>query len=228
MKTISQEERREALKSLVDTDVGSDFEVVDRSAAEHAMTCPWQAKAIETGRCKTVGILAEAGEAAHKAFGDVLHSWIDSHGAISKSDLIQDVEFAVRNARPDLQPEAIRSIQSSIWNWATLIVGSQGVPGIHPTNILGFDGGEDIGKSGQLAIDFPDLRTRYTSELDFLYQGDSQEVANWWIGKRVGATGQARQSATRFNSSLTRFWPSKNTRSGRPFASASLKRGLAS
>lgn len=170
MKKISPAERREALKSLVDADPGADFDVVDRSTLERAMSCPWQAKAVESGRCKTMPLIAEAGEAGHQAFSVGVHGWIDSRGAISPSDLRQDVELAVRNSRPDLQPDAIKAIQPSIWAFANLL------QAIHPGNILAFDGGEDIDRSGQLAIDFPDLRTRYTSELDLLYQGDCPEV----------------------------------------------------
>jgi len=169
MRTLTPEDRREALKAFVDAPDG-DLDVVDRSTLERAANCPWQAKAIADGRCSAVGLMAEAGEEAHKAFGEVLRSWIDSNGAMDRSDLRQDCEFAVRNARPDLQPEAIRAIQNAIWSWSELIYK------IHPGNILAFDGGEDIDLSGQLAVDFPDLKTRFTSELDLLYQGDCPDV----------------------------------------------------
>lgn len=170
MRQVSPAERREALKAFVDADPGADYDVVDRTSLEQAMSCPWMAKAVSDGRCKTVGVLAEAGEAGHQAFSVGVHEWIDSNGAISPSDLRQDVELAVRNCRPDLQPDAIKAIQPAIWAFANLL------SGIHPGNILAFDGGEDIERSGQLAIDFPDLKTRYTSELDLLYQGDCPEV----------------------------------------------------
>jgi hypothetical protein len=169
MRKVTPAERREALKAFVEApDDG--LQTVDRSTLERALTCPWQAKAVESGRCRTVGILAEAGEAGHQAFSEALHGWIDSNGAISPSDLRMDVENAVRNARPDLQPEAVRSIQPAIYQWSQLIYS------IHPGNILAFDGGEEIDRSGQLAIDFTDLGVRYTSELDLLYQGDCPEV----------------------------------------------------
>jgi hypothetical protein len=116
-----------------------------------------------------VGLLAEAGEAIHAAFGSVLRSWIESHGAQSLSDLRQDVELEVRGSRPDIQPEAIRGCQNSIWSWARLI------HGIHPGNVLRFDGGENE-RCGQLALDIPDLDVRLTSELDLLYATESPEV----------------------------------------------------
>jgi hypothetical protein len=170
MERPSKEEMEKAKVALFDYDEPTNLAVVDRSTLERAASCPWSAKAVESGRCRAVGVLAEAGEQAHKAFSETLHSWIDSNGAMERSDLRQDVEFAVRNARPDLQPDAIRAIQGAIWSWSELIYK------IHPGNILAFDGGEDIDRSGQLAIDFADLGVRYTSELDLLYQGDSLEV----------------------------------------------------
>ncbi len=166
----SHEEMEHAKVALFDYDEPTNLAVVDRSTLEGAANCPWQAKAVEDGRCSAVGVMAEAGEEAHKAFGETLRSWIDSNGAMERNDLKQDVEFAVRNARPDLQPEAIRAIQGAIWSWSQLIYT------IHPGNILAFDGGEDVDLSGQLAIDFADLGVRYTSELDLLYQGDCPDV----------------------------------------------------
>jgi len=166
----SHAEMEHAKVALFDYDEQPELAVVDRSTLERALSCPWSARAVETGRCSAVGVLAEAGEEAHKSFSETLHSWIESNGAMEKTDLRQDAEFAVRNARPDLQPEAIRAIQGSIWSWSQLIYR------IHPGNILAFDGGEDIDRSGQLALDFPDLSTRYTSEVDLLYQGDCPDV----------------------------------------------------
>lgn len=156
--------------ALFDYDDAPALETVDRSTLQNAMECPWRAKAIADGRCNTVGILAEAGEAVHQAQGSMIRSWIDSHGAMSKTDLRMELELAVRGARPDLQPEAIKALQPAAWLLADTIYK------IHPGNILAFDGGEDVDRSGQLAYDFPDLGVRYTSELDLLYQGDCPEV----------------------------------------------------
>lgn len=169
MRTITPEDRRDALKAFIEAPE-SDLATVDRTTLERAQTCPFQAKAISDGRCATVGMLAEAGEECHKAMSEVMHQWIDSHGAMSKTDLRQDLQVTIAGVRPDLQPEAIRAIAGSIWSWSSLVYT------IHPGNILAFDGGEDVDRSGQLAIDFPDLGVRYTSELDLLYQGDCPDV----------------------------------------------------
>jgi hypothetical protein len=190
MKGITPAERQEALKAFVELPE-ENIAVLDRSTLERAASCPWAAKAVQDGRCKAVGILAEAGEEAHKAFSEAIHVWIDSHGALSPADLRLEVENAVANARPDLQPEATRAIQGAIYSFAGL------VHGIHPGNILAFDGGEDIDKSGQLAIDFPDLCVRYTSELDLLYQGDCPEVGeevDYKTGWKTWSTEDIRDS----------------------------------
>lgn len=171
MKLVTPAERRECLKAFIELP-GDELPVADRTAVEHAASCPFMAKAVADGRCSTVGALAESGEAVHRAFGDVLHSWIDSRGAMSPQDLRQDLEQAVRLSRPDIQPDAIRAMQGAVWSWSQLVYS------IHPGNILAFDGGEDIDRSGQLAVDFPDLGVRYTSELDLLYQGDCPEVGD--------------------------------------------------
>jgi hypothetical protein len=170
MESPPKEDMDRAKVALFDFDESPPLQTVDRSTLERSANCPWQAKAIADGRCKSVGILAEVGEAVHVAFGEVLHSWIDSRGAMSPMDLRQDLEFAVTNSRPDLQPQAIRAMQGALWQWSQLVYV------INPHNILAFDGGEDIDRSGQLAIDFPDLGVRYTSEIDLLYQGDCPDV----------------------------------------------------
>jgi hypothetical protein len=169
MKALTEAEKRDALKSLVDTDL-PDLILADRSQLERWATCPWQAKAVDDGRCKTVGMAAEAGQAIHDALSSVTRDWIDSNGAHSPADLRNDLEFALRSARPDVQPDAIKGMMPSLWAWAKFI------EGIHPGNILRFDGGEDVGRSGQLAWDIPDLGVRVTSELDLLYSSPSPEV----------------------------------------------------
>lgn len=169
MRSATPEELRDAQKAFVDVET-PDLITVDRSTLERASVCPFQARAISDGRCSTVGVLAVASEAVHQAFGRTIHEYIDSGGAMGKTDLRESSEFEARNCRPDLQPEVMRIAQSSLWGFSQLL-GS-----VHPGNVLAFDGGEDIDRSGQLAIDFPDLGVRYTSEVDLLYQSDNPEI----------------------------------------------------
>lgn len=171
MRNASPAELKEAQKAFVDVET-PDLVTVDRSTLECASVCPFQARAIADGRCSTVGVLAVASEAVHQAFGRTIHEYIDSGGAMGKTDLRESAEFEARNCRPDVQPEVMRIAQSSLWGFSQLL-GS-----IHPSNLLSFDGGEDIDRSGQLAIDFPDFGVRYTSEVDLLYQSEAPEVGD--------------------------------------------------
>lgn len=171
-KSLTKEEKAASMRAFIDLD-DAGLTVLDRSTLERAATCPWQAKAVHDGRCKTVGIAAVAGEEGHKAFGEAIAEWIASAGAMSKADIINAVECSVNGSRPDVQPEAIKAIQPALWTFASILYS------IHPANILAFDGGERVGRSGQFAIDFPDLGFRYTGEGDFLYAGDCPEVGEY-------------------------------------------------
>jgi hypothetical protein len=99
----------------------------------------------------------------------------DARGSTAAAQCRQPTYGKTWNSRcvtrgPIYSPTPSARFRAPFGQWSQLIYS------IHPGNILAFDGGEDIDRSGQLAIDFPDLRTRYTSELDLLYQGDSPEV----------------------------------------------------
>lgn len=196
MKSLSPAERREALKAFSDHDAATELRILDRSTLERAANCPWAAKAVREKRCRTVGVAAVSGEEAHKAFGTALLEWIDSHGAMSKADLVNSVECAVTASRPDVQPEAMRAIQPALWTWAGLVYS------IHPANILAFDGGEEIGRGGQFAYDFPDLGFRYTGEGDFLFQGDQPECGEYvdWKTGWACHTAEAIRDSFQFQS----------------------------
>lgn len=168
MKGLTKDEREATLDAFI-VDDGPQLESIDRTTAEN-WDCPFKGKAIEDGRAAPVGILAESGQAVHDSFASVVLDWVESHGALEPRDMALDTEFALRNARPDIQPEALRAGRPSVWPWARFI------SEILPENILRFDGGEKIGRSGQLAWDIPDLGVRYTSELDLLYAGPSPVV----------------------------------------------------
>jgi hypothetical protein len=172
VKGLSQQEKQDALKAFVEVEETT-LPLVDRSTVE-SWDCPWKGKAIEEGRALPVGILAEAGNAVHDAFSAAILEHIESNGGIGAHDLRQDVEFSLRNSRPDIQPEAIKGGRPAAWAW------TKALDGIHPENILAFDGGEAIGRSGQFAWDCADLGVRYTLELDFLFAGASSEVLHIW------------------------------------------------
>lgn len=168
MEGLTKKEKQDAKKAFVETE-SAVLPLVDRSTAEN-WDCPFKGKAIEEGRALPVGLLAEAGNGVHDGFSEAILAHIDSGGAIGQHDMRQDLEFALRNSRPDVQPEVLKAARPAFWAWCKFI------DDILPENILAFDGGEKVGKSGQFAWDCADLGVRYTLELDLLYAGSSPEV----------------------------------------------------
>jgi hypothetical protein len=165
--------------------------VLDRSTLEAWALCPWQAKAIEEHRVTAWPLLPVIGEEIHQAISRATHTWVDSGGILSPSELRDTVEAELLAARPDVQPEALEGFRASIYAWASHL------HKIHPENILGMDGGESRGKSGQLSVDFNDLGVRVTSELDLLYAGESVELlheVDWKTGHKIHTAGDVRHS----------------------------------
>lgn len=169
MKPLTPEQRRLALKSFVE-EPESNLAVLDRSTLERWATCPFQAAAVSSGRVMNSSDLTAAGEEVHQALSRVTRNWIDSDGQMSAADIKQDLLYEITGARPDVQPDAIKGVVSSAYHWARFLWS------IHPGNILAFDDGEDVGRSGQLSFDFEGLGVRVTSEIDLLYTGESVEL----------------------------------------------------
>lgn len=185
------------IDAFVDTS-DSDLETVDRSCLQSWAQCPFQAAEIEAGRAKIVGLAAEAGSAIHNALSVVTRQWVEDGNKydttyIARDEMRNELECQLRKARPDLQPEVLKGMMPSLWAWAKFITS------ISPANILAFDGGEDIGKSAQLAYDFPDLGTRATAELDLLYAcKESTELIEWLDYKTGHATHEVYDVADSF------------------------------
>jgi len=153
----------------------------DRSSLERAATCPFQAAAFESGRVNNNSLAAAAGQEVHEAISKTLVDYIEAKGAYDPADIRNVLEQNLLGTRPDVQPLALQSARASIYEIAKVIYR------LDPTNILAFDGGEELGKSGQLAIDL-DETSRVTSEIDFLYAGDSPELLHeidWKSGFRL-------------------------------------------
>lgn len=187
MRNITAEDRQDALKAFVEQpDDG--LETLDRSTLDRWASCPWQASAIESGRVKAVGLAAEAGEAIHHALATVTRTWVQDGDTYDTSwaareSLKTDLEFELRRSRPDLQPEVLAGMMPSAWAWAKFL------SEIRPGNVLAFDGGDDVGRSSQLAYDMPDLGARVTSELDLLYANrETTELIEWLDYKSGHAT----------------------------------------
>lgn len=144
--------------------------VLDRSTLERWASCPWQAQAIADGRVTEQNDLLNAGNEIHDALSRTTRYWVESDGQVSPMDLQAELENDLRSSRPDVQPQVIAGMKASIYHWG------QFLHKIHPANVLGFDGGEPLNRSGQLALDFTGAGVRVTSEIDLLYSGPSIEL----------------------------------------------------
>lgn len=147
-----------------------DMEVIDRSTLERWATCPRSAWLHSQGLARSVGRPAHVGEESHKALGTTIHSWVMSGGTGGASFLRNEATDWLRQSRPDVQPAVLSGMMPSLSAWCDMIAR------IHPDNILAFDGGEEAGRGGMLAIDFPDLGIKLASELDLLYSGPAPTV----------------------------------------------------
>jgi CRISPR/Cas system-associated exonuclease Cas4 (RecB family) len=177
------------LASFIDLDEAPAITVLDRSTLERYATCPAQAKFIETGRVMDRSAAAESGNAVHEALSAGVRAYVASRASLNPQELRAEVENAVLSARPDIQPDAVRGLRASLWAWAKWL------HGLHPENILRFDGGEGV-RSGQLAIDIPGV-VRVTSELDFLHSGPSPKLlheVDWKSGWKSWTVNSIRDS----------------------------------
>lgn len=163
---------------------------LDRSTLERWAECPFQAKELEAHH-QVMPEIAEVGTLVHAACSNVILEWIAMEGQCSAGDLTGGLDSALRGSRPDLQPKVIDAMGWSVWEWSRLIWG------IHPVNILRFDGGEAIDRSGQLSIHFDDLGVIVTSEIDLLYAGPSAELlheVDYKTGHKVYTAAMVRDS----------------------------------
>ena len=80
--------------------------VLDRSTLANRANCPFMAEAIESGKVKDGGYFAEVGTEGHR----VLSEAMESCGPDSEA-LAGWIEAEMTTARPDLQPEVIRSLK---------------------------------------------------------------------------------------------------------------------
>lgn len=172
MKGPTKEETAKALAAFVEfEDEPAPRHVLDRSTLERFATCPAQAAYVASGRINNSSLLAAAGEAVHVALGTTLADYIaqfDETGTcMSPRELRAESESNIMGARPDVQPQAVKGLRASLWDWSVFIAR------INPTNILRFDGGTGD-RSGQLAWDLGEVRV--TSELDLLHAGASPEL----------------------------------------------------
>lgn len=190
MQSLSAADKQAALGAFVDPDPPP-LELFDRSTLEPWAVCPMQASLRENGQAGPLPAIVDTGELVHLAFSAGIKAWLEACAnpddyklsEFNKAALVRSAAMAaVKCSRPDLQPDAYAACRASVWEF------SRFVTDINPENILAFDGGEDFGRSGQLAIDIPTAGVTLTSELDFLWQTHAPEVLgekDWKSGWKV-------------------------------------------
>lgn len=192
MKHPTKEEMAGTINSLDISEFdATPLPTMGRSEGERAANCPFMAHAVAKGLVNDASAPAESGNEVHQAYSNALAEWIGSGGDMEPHDLRANIEFDLANARPDIQPDVLTGGRSSMWAWCSFI------RGIHPDNILAYDGGESQGRGGQLAWDMPDLGVRVTSEIDLLLAGDSVQTVreiDYKSGWKVWTASEVKRS----------------------------------
>ena len=143
--------------------------VVDRSDLER-MDCPSGAAFVDSGIVLNRSIDMDSGNAVHDAYSSATRQYVQSGGALNAAEVTEEAKTGlIWDTRPDLIWHAWNGFSPSMKAWGWFLTK------IHHENVLRFDGG-DGDRSGQLAIDFPDLGLRCTSEVDLLYAGRSPDL----------------------------------------------------
>lgn len=163
-----------------------ELDVLDRSTLELWATCPAQAKMVENKRSIHESVPLLVGCEAHDALSRTLRTYMSEPLQFNPYEVREELTVQMLRSRPDVQPKVIENLQRMVYDWAQFILS------IHPENILRYDGG-DGGRSGQLAYDIEHLGCRVTSELDFLYAGDSPDVLHE-VDYKTGNTPHTVQS----------------------------------
>lgn len=165
----SPESLVEQLGSFIDFERPKTLQVLDRSTLQLAGQCPYLCACHLAGKLN-ISQCAHVGEQVHQAFGRVTRQWVESNGDMHAGQIKDQLINELHASRPDLQPEVIQSAVASAWAWACYL------KNVRPVNVLAFDGGDDLNKSGQFACEFPDLGVTATSEIDFLHSGPSPKL----------------------------------------------------
>lgn len=150
-----------------------DTPVIDRSTLERWATCPRQA--VLAQEVKSASLIAACGTEIHDAFRLTIQSYVESQGALSRRELVDETMTNLLSTRPDVQPDAIAAGRAAVWGFADIL------SAVHVTAVMRYDGGEGK-RSGQLAMDIA-AGCRVTGELDLLLATQSKEVVDLWDWK---------------------------------------------
>lgn len=107
--------------------------VVRRSELENYANCPLAAR-----MAGSVSKLAEAGEQCHQIIAGALRKYVSTQGHIKVNEMAEYMTHESWQARGDVNQEAIDGLRPSVWSICRYI------GDLHWSNVLAFDGGEDL------------------------------------------------------------------------------------
>jgi hypothetical protein len=165
------------MSAQLELEVEQEAPPIDRSSIEAWAECPHMAAAMERGEAKPYSMVLEAGNEVHRCLSEATRAMIENDEWYNLREyelakwMTGVLEEEICHARPDLQPEVIRAMRTSINSWGWFIAKEVR----DPRHVLVFDGG-DGKRSGQLARDLPGASVRPTSEIDLLFSTPSEKM----------------------------------------------------
>ncbi|CAB4191589.1 PD-(D/E)XK nuclease superfamily [uncultured Caudovirales phage] len=130
---FDEPETPETTESTTELRIADEPIVVRRSDLENYANCPLAAR-----MAGSVGKLAEAGEQCHQIIAGAIRKFVTTKGNMKSNDL---ADFMVRGSwesRGDVNQETVDAMRPGAWSVARYIAD------LHWSNILAFDGGEDL------------------------------------------------------------------------------------
>lgn len=158
---------------------------LDRSTLERYATCPMQARLCETV-VKSVGPEAVAGTEIHGIISELISDYVACGADMPRDEIMERLWRGIRASRPDVQPDVIDGFRRAIWPMAAMFVGDRENPGVMPSAIMRYDGG-DGDRSGQISADISSVNAVATCEVDLLLATKVPQVVklrDWKTGHK--------------------------------------------
>ena len=142
--------------------------MLDRTPLERYQLCPFGGWAVEAGFVQDVSPAADSGTEAHDVLAGGIHDY-----AMASADPREYWWNAMKQARPDVQPDVIEALKRCTWTMFQFLKDR------NPRDIMRYQGGQGE-QSGQIAWPLlPATETRgalmVTTEIDLLLAGVSEE-----------------------------------------------------
>lgn len=193
------EDGLDTLAAFIDVEEEVALPPLDRSTLEAFANCPASAVIREQKLVIDSSNAANSGNEVHAVMSAAITEWITTQGWMGGEQGAKQVGYLadwIRGqatiSRPDVQPDVVEALRGSAWAIAEFL------DSLHPGNILRYDGGDELRRSGQLGWNVPHLGRCLTSEVDLLVATAAKDVLDehdWKSGqKRNWAAAEVRHS----------------------------------